>query len=74
MFQSPSDSFLSLDTDGRVIRFDSFSKVLSAGIRLGFITGPKELIERVILHMQVSCLHPPALPQVSMQIQVYFQQ
>ena len=28
-------SFLSMDVDGRVLRFDSFSKVLSSGIRLG---------------------------------------
>ncbi len=28
---------------GRVLRFDSFSKILSAGLRLGFITGPREL-------------------------------
>ena len=46
-------SFFSLDTEGRVIRFDSFSKILSSGIRLGFVTGPKPLIERLVLHMQV---------------------
>ena len=32
-------SFFSMDTDGRVLRFDSFSKVLSSGIRLGWVTG-----------------------------------
>ena len=46
-------SFFSLDTEGRVLRFDSFSKILSSGIRLGFVTGPKPLIERLVLHMQV---------------------
>jgi len=46
-------SFLSMDTEGRVIRFDSFSKVLSSGLRLGFVTGPAPLIERINLHMQV---------------------
>ena len=46
-------SFFSLDKEGRVIRFDSFSKILSSGIRLGFVTGPKPLIERIVLHMQV---------------------
>src|SRR6266852_1047636 len=25
---------------GRVLRFDSFSKILSSGIRIGFVTGP----------------------------------
>ena len=36
-----------------MIRFDSFSKILSSGIRIGFVTGPKPLIERLVLHMQV---------------------
>eukprot|EP00092_Neocalanus_flemingeri_P004236 GFUD01004556.1.p1 GENE.GFUD01004556.1~~GFUD01004556.1.p1 ORF type:complete len:438 (-),score=98.23 GFUD01004556.1:51-1364(-) len=57
-------SFFSLDTEGRVIRFDSFSKILSSGIRLGFVTGPKPLIERIVLHMQVSVLHASSLSQV----------
>lgn len=57
-------SFLSLDTEGRVLRFDSFSKILSSGIRLGFVTGPKELIQRIVLHMQVSVLHASSLSQV----------
>ena len=49
-------SFLSLDIDGRVIRLDSFSKVVSSGIRLGYVTGHKTLINRIILHKQVSDL------------------
>jgi len=57
-------SLFSLDTEGRVIRFDSFSKILSSGIRLGFVTGPRPLIERVVLHMQVSVLHASSLSQV----------
>jgi len=57
-------SFLSLDTEGRVLRFDSFSKVLSSGIRLGFVTGPPPLIERINLHMQASVLHASSLSQV----------
>jgi kynurenine/2-aminoadipate aminotransferase len=57
-------SFFSMDTEGRVLRFDSFSKILSSGIRLGFVTGPKPLIERIVLHMQVSVLHASSLSQV----------
>ena len=30
-FQEKAPSFLSLDEDGRVLRFDSFSKVMSSG-------------------------------------------
>ncbi|XP_045687772.1 kynurenine/alpha-aminoadipate aminotransferase, mitochondrial [Phyllostomus hastatus] len=57
-------SFLSMDIDGRVIRSDSFSKVLSAGLRIGFISGPKPLIERVVLHTQVSTLHTSTFTQL----------
>ena len=57
-------SFLSIDEDRRVLRFDSFSKVLSSGIRLGFMTGPKPLIDRTLLHVQVSVLHASSLSQV----------
>nr|KAF6478871.1 aminoadipate aminotransferase [Molossus molossus] len=53
-----------MDTDGRVIRADSFSKILSSGLRIGFITGPKPLIERVVLHTQVSTLHPSTFTQL----------
>ena len=57
-------SLLSMDVDGRVIRFDSFSKILSSGIRLGFVTGPKPLMERIVLHMQSSIIHASSLSQV----------
>ena len=57
-------SFLSLDIDGRVIRFDSFSKIVSSGIRLGFITAHKTLINRIFLHKQVSNLQTSTLSQV----------
>lgn len=54
-----------MDVDGRVLRFDSFSKVLSSGLRVGYVTGPKPLVQRIILHAQVSILHAPAMSQVS---------
>lgn len=57
-------SFLSLDTEGRVLRFDSFSKVLSSGLRLGYLTGPKQLVQNIELHIQSSYLHTSALSQV----------
>merc|ERR1719220_1152558 len=46
-------SFYSMDVEGRVLRFDSFSKILSSGLRLGLVTGPPTLIDRINLHMQV---------------------
>ncbi|KAE8748386.1 hypothetical protein FOCC_FOCC004818 [Frankliniella occidentalis] len=57
-------SLLSLDTDGRVIRFDSFSKVLSSGLRLGVVTGPTQLLRQIELHMQASTLQTSSLAQV----------
>jgi len=61
--QGRTKSFLSMDVDGRVLRFDSFSKLLSSGIRLGFATGPPALIERLELHIQSTSLHTPGLTQ-----------
>lgn len=58
------ESYFSMDTEGRVLRFDSFSKILSAGIRLGFATGPPQLIERMLLHSQATTLHPSGVSQV----------
>jgi kynurenine/2-aminoadipate aminotransferase len=56
-------SLLSMDVDGRVLRFDSFSKLLSSGIRVGFCTGPPALIERLELHAQASILHSGGVSQ-----------
>ncbi|KAK3296904.1 pyridoxal phosphate-dependent transferase [Chaetomium fimeti] len=43
---SLTPSFLSLDTDGRVIRLDTFSKTVAPGCRLGWITAQPALVER----------------------------
>ncbi|KAL6078964.1 AADAT isoform 2 [Balamuthia mandrillaris] len=56
-------SFLSMDEEGRVIRFDSFSKIISSGL-LGWATGPAPLIERLQLHQQVSSLHVSGISQM----------
>ncbi|KAG2237827.1 pyridoxal phosphate-dependent transferase [Thamnidium elegans] len=57
-------SYLSLDVDGRVLRFDSMSKILSAGLRLGWVTGPKILLDRINIHTMVTNLQPSGIPQV----------
>ena len=36
-------SLLSLDRDGLVVRFGTFSKILAAGLRLGWAAGPPEI-------------------------------
>jgi aromatic amino acid aminotransferase I / 2-aminoadipate transaminase len=56
-------SFLSLDVDGRVIRLDSFSKVLAPGMRLGFITASAQLTERLIRHLEVTSQAPSGFSQ-----------
>lgn len=61
--ESRKKSFMSMDVDGRVLRFDSFSKLLSSGLRVGFVTGPPELIERIELHAQASILHSSGVSQ-----------
>ncbi len=45
---------------GRVLRFDSFSKIISAGIRIGFATGPAPLLDAMDKH--VSTHNQSALP------------
>jgi len=65
-FEPPVESIFSLDWQqglGRTIRSDSLSKVISAGIRIGWLTGPNEVIEKVELATQASTLHCPALVQ-----------
>ena len=54
---------LSMDVDARVIRFDSFSKILSSGMRMGMVTGPAALVEQLNLHTQAVNLHPSGVSQ-----------
>lgn len=53
-----------MDVDGRVIRLDSFSKILSSGLRVGFCTGPEKLIRSLELCLQASILHTASISQV----------
>ncbi|CAL8325879.1 unnamed protein product [Lota lota] len=64
-FDKPcAPSLLSMDVDGRIIRTDSFSKILSSGLRIGFVTGPKPLVKRVDLHIQASTMHTSTFTQL----------
>jgi DNA-binding transcriptional MocR family regulator len=63
-FQVPHNpSFFSMDTQGRVLRFDSLSKTLSSGLRIGWVTGPSALIRQLELHQQATALHNSGLSQ-----------
>ena len=59
-------SYLRLDTDGRVMRMDSFSKVLSPGMRTGFITASEQIVERLVRHQEVSVQNPSGLAQLTL--------
>ncbi|KAK4241450.1 pyridoxal phosphate-dependent transferase [Achaetomium macrosporum] len=43
---SLTPSFLSIDTEGRVVRLDTFSKTVAPGCRLGWITAQPAIVER----------------------------
>ncbi|KAH9957151.1 pyridoxal phosphate-dependent transferase [Russula dissimulans] len=48
---------------GRVLRFDSFSKIISAGIRIGFVTGPAPLLDAIDRHTATANLQPSSFSQ-----------
>jgi aromatic amino acid aminotransferase I len=57
-------SYLSMDVDGRVMRLDSFSKVLGPGLRTGWITASHQITERYRLHADVSTQCPSGVSQL----------
>jgi len=50
-------TYKSFDTDGRVIYCSSFSKILSAGMRIGFVCGPTPIVSKMIVAKQVEDVH-----------------
>jgi aromatic amino acid aminotransferase I len=57
-------SYLSMDVDGRVMRLDSFSKVISPGTRTGWITASYQITERYRLHADTSTQSPSGISQL----------
>lgn len=57
-------SFLSMDVDGRVLRVDSFSKVMMPGMRLGWITSSQLFHEHLISLNDNSTQHPHGFGQI----------
>lgn len=47
-------SFLTLDTDARVIRLETFSKLFAPGLRLSFIVGNKFIIDRILNYTEIT--------------------
>lgn len=63
-YEAPKqESYMSMDVDGRVLRFDSFSKVLSSGMRVGFVSGPKSFVHQLDLTSQATNIHSSGIPQ-----------
>lgn len=47
----------SMDTEGIVIYCGSFSKILSAGMRVGFVSAPNEVAGKIVVAKQVEDVH-----------------
>lgn len=54
----------SMDTEGRVVYAGSFSKILSPGMRLGYIVAPAPLAEKIEILKQVNDVHTPMITQL----------
>ena len=52
------------DDEGVVLYSGSFSKILTPGIRVGYITGHRDLIAKMVIAKQVSDVHTPMLTQM----------
>lgn len=57
-------SFLSMDIDGRVLRVDSFSKVMMPGMRLGWITSSALFHQHLVTLNDCSTQHPHGFGQI----------
>ena len=54
----------SLDTDGRVIYSGSFSKILSAGMRVGWLVGHKDIVAKATVAKQSADVHTATVTQM----------
>jgi GntR family transcriptional regulator / MocR family aminotransferase len=60
---APISSLQGLDTNSRVIYIGTFSKVLFASLRLGYVVIPPDLVERFVAMRYVIDIFPPYLFQ-----------
>ncbi len=50
-------SIKSLDTEGRVIYSGTFSKILAPGLRVGYVSAPAPIIQKMVVCKQVADVH-----------------
>ncbi len=50
-------TFKSMDDDGIVVYCSSFSKILSAGMRVGFLCAPEAIMQKIVVAKQCSDVH-----------------
>ena len=53
-----------MDIDGRVMRLDSFSKVIAPGTRTAWITASEQIVERFVRHAEMSTQNPSGISQI----------
>lgn len=56
-------SYLSIDTDGRVVRLDTLSKIIAPGCRLGWLTAQPSIVERILRITETSTQQPSGFVQ-----------
>ncbi|XP_050412671.1 kynurenine/alpha-aminoadipate aminotransferase, mitochondrial-like isoform X2 [Patella vulgata] len=59
-------SMLSIDVDGRVLRFDSFSKVMCPGFRLGCMSGPRPVMMKMLAIYMSTTAQASAVSQMTL--------
>lgn len=57
------ESLAALDKDGLVIRLSTFSKTLSPGIRIGWVTASEEILQEFAIAKQAADLHTSTIEQ-----------
>ena len=60
------DSYLRLDVDGRVIRLDSAAKVVAPGLRLGWVSAPRDFLDKFTVLSETSVQFPSGAAQATM--------
>ncbi|KAF2437234.1 PLP-dependent transferase, partial [Karstenula rhodostoma CBS 690.94] len=57
-------SYLSIDTSGRVVRLDSTAKIVAPGLRLGWLTASPQTVQRFLAYSELSVLAPSGPSQI----------